>query len=112
MSIVQTKESSDSSKKVEAILLRAPVNDKGEIQAEIADYQETPEEQEVSALLLRNFILGTTNMYTPRVEFNDLSLVLRDQYDAMEFNTYQPNNGDAWEGSPQTAWRSRALRPV
>jgi hypothetical protein len=51
-------------------------------------------------------------MYTPRVEFNDLSLVLRDQYDQMEFNTYQPNNGEAWEGSPQTAWRSRALRPI
>lgn len=63
-------------------------------------------------MVLKHFILGTTNMYTPRVEFNDLSLVGRDQYDAMEFNTYQPNNGEAWEGAPQSAWRSRAVRPV
>lgn len=52
-------------------------------------------------------------MYQPRVEFNDLSLVGRDQYDQMSFNTYQPNNGEAWQGdAPQTAWRSRAMRPV
>jgi hypothetical protein len=88
------------------------VNKKGEIMDEIAPYTETEAEKQMSALLLRNLILGTVNMYTPRIEFNDLSLVLRDQYDAMEFNTYQPNNGEAWEGSPQTAWRSRAMRPI
>ena len=88
------------------------MNKKGEIIDEISPYSETEEEKQVSQLLLRNLILGTVNMYTPRIEFNDLSLVLRDQYDQMEFNTYQPNNGEAWEGSPQTAWRSRALRPI
>ncbi len=51
-------------------------------------------------------------MYTPRVEFNDLSLVSRDMYDQMSFNSYQPNNGDAWEGAPTQAWRSRAIRPI
>lgn len=93
-------------------MLRAPVNQKGEIQAEISDYSPTEAQNEVRAMILKHFVLGTTNAYTPRVEFNDLSLVLRDQYDQMEFNTYQPNNGDAWQGAPQTAWRSRALRPV
>lgn len=92
--------------------MRAPVDKQGKIQAEIADYTETPEQQDVSAMVLKHFVLSTVNMYTPRVEFNDLSLVTRDQYDAMSFNTYQPNNGDAWEGSPQSAWRSRAIRPV
>jgi hypothetical protein len=92
--------------------LRAPVNQKGEIEAEISDYNPSEEEQAVLSMILKHFVLGSTNAYTPRVEFNDLSLVLRDQYDQMEFNTYQPNNGDAWEGAPQTAWRSRALRPV
>ena len=93
--------------------MRAPTNVKGEIQGEIANYQPTDEEQQVRAMILKHFILGTTNCYTPRVEFNDLSLILRDQYDQMEFNTYQPNNGDAWEGSaPSTAWRSRAMRPI
>ena len=93
-------------------MLRASTNARGEITDERSDYQETEEEHAVAEMVLRHFVLGSTNMYTPRVEFNDLSLVGRDQYDQMSFNTYQPNNGDAWEGSPQTAWRSRALRPV
>lgn len=114
MSIVQHKEveSGDGAKRVEAVLLRASVNKKGEIQDEVASYNLNEEQQSVYDMILHHFVLGTTNMYTPRVEFNDLSLVTRDQYDQMSFNTYQPNNGDAWEGSPQSAWRSRALRPV
>lgn len=114
MSIVQhnEKETVDGVKQVEAVLLRAATNEKGETISEIAPYSETEEEKAVSALILKHFVLGTTNQYTPRVEFNDLSLTLRDQYDAMSFNTYQPNNGEAWGGSPQTAWRSRALRPI
>ena len=114
MSIVQHNEveAGDGTKRVEAIMLRAAVNKKGEISDEMSDYAPTEEENNVRAMILRHFILGTTNMYTPRVEFNDLSLVMRDQYDKMSFNTYQPNNGEAWEGSPQSAWRSRALRPV
>jgi hypothetical protein len=114
MSIVTKTEvtGTDSAKRVEAVLLRAPVDKKGNIQAEISPYTETEEQLAVSQMILKHFILGTTNMYTPRVEFNDLSLVNRDQYDQMSFNTYQPNNGEAWEGAPQTAWRSRAIRPV
>ncbi len=92
--------------------MRTTVNDKGVIQDEAAAYTETPEQLAVSQLILKHFVLGTVNMYTPRVEFNDLSLVNRDQYDQMSFNTYQPNNGEAWEGDPQAAWRSRAIRPV
>ena len=92
--------------------MRASVNNKGEITDEIAEYAPTPEEEQVREMVLKHFTLGTTTMYTPRVEFNDLSVVGRDQYDAMTFNTYQPNNGEAWAGSPQTAWRSRAMRPV
>jgi hypothetical protein len=102
----------DGAKRVEAILLRASVNKKGEIQDEAAPYSMSDAEQQVSSLILKHFILGTTNTYTPRVEFNDLSLVGRDMYDQMSFNTYQPNNGEAWEGNPQQAWRSRAIRPI
>lgn len=114
MSIVDRKDvtSPNGSKQVEAVLMRAPVNKKGEIQAEISVYNPTEDELQVRALVLRHFILGTVNSYTPRVEFNDLSLIARDQYDQMSFNTYQPNNGEAWEGNPQAAWRSRAIRPV
>lgn len=114
MSIVNHTEltSGDGDKRVEAVLMRLPVNAKGEAQAEIVSYSPTERETDVRSMILKHFVLGTTNMYTPRVEFNDLSLVTRDQYDQMSFNTYQPNNGEAWEGAPQSAWRSRALRPV
>lgn len=115
MSIVNTPTEitgKDGSKRVEAVLLRAPVDKQGNIQAEIASYVETEAEQEVSSLILKHFILSTVNQYTPRVEFNDLSLVTRDQADQMAFNTYQPNNGEAWQGDQLSAWRSRAIRPV
>lgn len=114
MSIVTTKESTsiDGSKQVEAVLLRAAVNKKGEITDEVAPYTPSDEVRDVQAMILKHFVLGTTNAYTPRVEFNDLSLVTRDQYDQMSFNTYQPNNGEGWVGNPQAAWRSRAMRPV
>ena len=114
MSIVQKEETTtvDSQKQVKAILLRTSTDKKGQITDEKSNYNPSEEEKEVRAMILRHFILGITNQYTPRVEFNDLSLITRDQYDQMSFNSYQPNNGEAWEGSPQTAWRSRALRPV
>lgn len=105
-------EAGDGQKRVEAVILRASVNPKGEITDVESEYQETPEEFAVSSMILRHFVLGSTNMYTPRVEFNDLSLTGRDQYDQMSFNTYQPNNGEAWQGAPQLSWRSRAIRPV
>ncbi len=113
MSIVQKTESDVSGiKKVDAVLMRTNVDKKGMIVDEVAPYVETEEEMKVSQMILKHFILGTVNMYTPRVEFNDLSLINRDQYDQMSFNTYQPNNGEAWEGDPQAAWRSRAIRPI
>lgn len=113
MSIVtRTESTKDGNKKVEAVLMRTPVTKQGEPMPEIVDYNPSDAEKQVLSMILKHFTLGSTNSYTPRVEFNDLSLVSRDQIDQMAFNTYQPNNGDAWEGSPQSAWRSRALRPV
>jgi len=114
MSIVNIKETEnvDGIKQVEAVMMRAATNKKGEIEAEQSSYMPSQEVIDVRALVLKHFVLGTTNMYTPRVEFNDLSLVLRDQFDQMAFNTYQPNNGDGWQGSPQTSWRSNAIRPI
>lgn len=111
MPIVKITES-DSDKKVQAVLMRTPTNKKGEIEAEIAPYSPDDRTKDVMKMILNHFVLATTNLYTPRVEFNDLSLIARDQYDQMLFNTYQPNNGEAWEGEPQKAWRSRAMRPV
>lgn len=114
MSLISTTQvtSNSGTKRVEAVLLRAATDKEGRIVSEIAPYVEDEATQKVSSLILKHFILSTVNQYTPRVEFNDLSLVTRDQYDQMAFNTYQPNNGEAWEGDQMTAWRSRALRPV
>lgn len=110
MSIVQTSESAD--KKVQAVLMRAPVDKKGNIIAETSAYAPTDNEKDVRAMILKHFTYGTTTMYMPRVEFNDLSVILRDQYDQMAWNTYQPNNGEALSGDVSQAWRSRAIRPV
>ncbi len=113
MSILTVKESTvKGSKQVEAVLMRGATNKKGEIVAEASKYTEDEQTKAVSDMILKHFVLGTVNSYTPRVEFNDLSLVTRDQYDQMSFNTYQPNNGQGWEGAPQAQWRSRAIRPV
>lgn len=111
MSIVETT-ASQLDNKVKAVLLRAPVNKKGEIEAERAPYTPTEAEQNVRAMILKHFVLSSTNAYTPRVEFNDLSLVSRDQFDQMAFNTYQPNNGEPYIGDVASSWRSRAIRPV
>lgn len=113
MSIATVKEIDvNGIKQVEAVLMKASVNARGEIQDEIATYTPTETENAVRAMILKHFILGSVNMYTPRVEFNDLSLVGRDQYDQMSFNTYQPNNGQGWDGDQQSQWRSRAIRPI
>jgi hypothetical protein len=113
MSIVDKKEVTvNGNKQIEAVLLRASVDKLGQIQDEIAEYNPDQKTRDVQSMILKHFVMGTTNMYTPRVEFNDLSLVLRDQQSQMAFNTYQPNNGEAWEGDQQNAWRSRAIRPV
>lgn len=109
MSIVTVKE---ENKKVDAVLLRLPTDKKGNPIGEIASYSPTEEEKNVRAMILKHFILGTTTMYMPRVEFNDLSVTSRDQYDQMSFNTYQSNNGEAWEGDQLSGWRSRAIRPI
>ncbi len=114
MSIVERADKVDEkgNKKVEAVLMNLPVDSRGNSSAEASEYSPTEEETNVRAMILKHFTLATTNQYTPRVEFNDLSLIGRDQYDQMAFNTYQPNNGEAWEGNAQAAWRSRAMRPV
>lgn len=113
MSIVTIKETQvNGMKQVEAVMMKSSVNKKGEIEQTTADYNPSEEENMVRAMILKHFVLASVNMYTPRVEFNDLSLITRDQYDQMSFNTYQPNNGQGWQGTPQANWRSRAIRPI
>ena len=63
-------------------------------------------------MIIRHFTLGNLTMYTPRVEFNDLSVVGRLQVDQLAFNTYQANNGQPNPGDTINGWHSNAIRPV
>lgn len=79
---------------------------------ELSNYQPSKEAAEVRSMVVNHFALGYTTMYTPRVEFNDLSTIQRMTVDQMSFNTYQSNNGQPAWGDEVNAWRSRALRPI
>jgi len=79
---------------------------------ERAPYEPDEEEKEMRELIIRDFTIGTENMWTPRVEFNDLSVIQRLMVDQMAFNTYQPNNGYSAGADDIQGWRSNAMRPV
>lgn len=90
----------------------ATANSVLESKAERVEWQPTQDEKDVLALILQGFYIGTLNQWTPRVEFNDLSLIERFQYDQQLWNTYQPNNGAPATNDALNGWRSNAMRPV
>jgi len=75
-------------------------------------WQPTELEKQVRSDILADFALGYQTLYRPRQEFNDLSVLQRDQVDSMAFNTYQPNNGEPNSGDLANSWRSNAIRPI
>lgn len=75
-------------------------------------YSPSKEELEMRRRILADYTIGVTNMWTPRVEFNDLSVIQRMQVDQMGFNTYQSNNGLSASADDIQGWRSNAMRPV
>jgi hypothetical protein len=79
---------------------------------EKSTYNPTDEEKEMRKRILKDFMLGMTNMWTPRVEFNDLSVIQRMMVDQQSWNTYQPNNGLGMSEDDVQGWRSNAIRPV
>ena len=79
---------------------------------EVSSYAPNDEERLVRAMILRQFVLSDQIMNKPRVEFNDLSVLQRMQYDQMAFNTYQPNNGEPLAGDILNSWKSNAIRPI
>lgn len=102
----------ESGKVVNVKPLEIPTDTKGQPDAELSTYLPSDEDKAARAMIINHFTLGYMNMYKPRVEFNDLSVIQRDQVDQMLFNTYQPNNGEAYPGDEIESWRSRAMRPV
>lgn len=75
-------------------------------------YTPTEDEKLIRQMIIRHFTLGYETMYKPRREFNDMSLIGRMSVDQMSFNTYQPNNGEAFPGDLINGWRSNAIRPI
>ena len=92
--------------------LKIEVDKQKGIVNEVSSYNPTPEEEIIRQMVVYHFALGYTTMYRPRVEFNDLSTIGRDQTDFMAWNTYQPNNGDSYPGDVVNGWRSNAIRPI
>ena len=72
----------------------------------------TADERKAIALVRDAYYKGYTTMYTPRIEFNDLSTYGRHTYDQFLWNAYQPNNGQPASEDKVNAWRSNALRPI
>lgn len=109
MSIVINTVSKD---KAEAQLMRVNFNEKTKkVDDPISLYEPSEAEVTMRSLILRHFTLGNVTMFTPRVEFNDLAVIMRDQVDQMAWNTYQSNNGQPLEGDVN-AWKSNAIRPI
>lgn len=79
---------------------------------EKSTYNPSKEDKEMRTRILKDYQLGVTNMWTPRVEFNDLSVIQRMMVDQMGFNTYQPNNGLSMSQDDIQGWRSNAMRPI
>jgi hypothetical protein len=79
---------------------------------EKSPYNPSDEEKDMRKRILKDFQLGVTNMWTPRVEFNDLAVIQRMMVDQQSWNTYQPNNGLGMSQDDIQGWRSHAMRPV
>lgn len=84
----------------------------GNITSEISKYQPTDLEKERVCLVKDDFQTGDQIMQLPRKEFNDESLLDRISIDRAEWNTYQPNDGDSYDGDEMYSWKSHAIRPI
>ena len=80
--------------------------------ANTSAYFPSDTDKQIRAMIIRQFTLGYQTMFKPRIEFNDMAVIGRDQLDKMAFNVYQPNNGEAPAGDLVNGWRSNAIRPI
>ncbi len=80
--------------------------------ATMSAYLPSETEKEIRQMVIRQFTLGYQTMYKPRLEFNDMSVIGRDQIDKMSMNVYQPNNGESPSQDLVQGWRSNAIRPI
>lgn len=107
--VVGTFEKNGKLKKAEYMKI-TPKDREGDNAA--STFMPTDNERDSMSLVREAFYQGYTTMYTPRIEFNDLSLYHRFLYDQFLWNAYQPNNGLPASEDKMNAWRSNALRPI
>jgi len=92
--------------------LKLDVNKKGDILDEKSPYNPTDEEKETIARVRKAMQEGDIVLRTPRLEFDDLSVISRYSSDRLAFNTYTPNDGEPAEGDEVNSWRNQSVKPV
>ena len=73
-----------------------------------SSYTPSQAEKEKLAIILQQFSDATQIQTRPFREFNDMSLIDRMARDQKSFNGWQ----EGFDGDPDTAWKSRAVRPI
>jgi hypothetical protein len=92
--------------------LKLDKNKKGEVLDEQSLYHPTDEERDTIARVRKAMQDGDIILRTPRLEFDDLSVISRYSADRLAFNTYTPNDGEPAEGDEVNAWRNQSVKPV
>lgn len=88
--------------------LKISRNTKGEIEVPTSDYQENDIQKDIRKIVLKDFELSTQTMQKPYQEFNNKSLLTRQNIDQKSFNSFQ----EEADPDPDRAWKSGAVRPV
>jgi len=88
--------------------LKISRNTKGEIEVPISEYQENDTQKDIRKIILKDFELAAQTMQKSYQEFNNKSLLTRQNIDQKSFNSLQ----DETETDPDLSWKSRAVRPI
>lgn len=74
----------------------------------VSTYQPSKAVRDVTGMVMKDFILGETNMNTPRREFNDRSVSVEIDENQKAFNSYVPPRSE----DPDLSWRAQTVRPI
>ena len=88
--------------------LKISRNTKGEIEVPLSEYQENDTQKDIRKIVLKDFELATQTMQKSYQEFNNKSVLTRQNIDQKSFNSFQ----EEADSDPDRAWKSGAVRPV
>lgn len=80
----------------------------GEKSTPKSSYQPSDSVKAVTGMVMKDFILGETNLNTPRREFNDRSVSVEIDENQKAFNSYVPPRSE----DPDLSWRAQTVRPI